>query len=155
MAYRFNWADTQQIVETADERLIERIARFLCLAAEPCGEPADIRVSGGEGAWTLDTPYGAGAASEPRDLAYLLLESLAYGFQETTRTPLAHVGAIDAGQRAALLFEEGVSSVSSSLLYRNGFRPLRGSLRRRRLQRARGWRLPSRIRWAPRCPAYM
>ena len=39
-------------------------------------------------------------------------------------------GAIDAGQRAALLFEEGVSSVSSSLLYRNGFRPLRGSLHR-------------------------
>ena len=113
MAYRFNWADTQQIVETADERLIERIARFLCLAAEPCGEPADIRVSGGEGAWTLDTPYGAGAASEPRDLAYLLLESLAYGFQETTRTPLAHVGAIDAGHGALVLFGSAYAGKSS------------------------------------------
>ena len=39
-------------------------------------------------------------------------------------------GAIDAGQRAALLFAEGESSVASSLFYLNGFRQLEGQLRR-------------------------
>ena len=38
-------------------------------------------------------------------------------------------GWIDAGQRAGLLFEEGVSSVSSALLHRNGIRPGPGQLR--------------------------
>ena len=113
MAYRFAWADTHQIVESADERLIERIARFLALPAEPCEAPADIRVSGGEGAWTLETPYGAGAASEPGELAYLLLESLAYGFQETTQTALAHAGAIDAGGGALVLFGSAYAGKSS------------------------------------------
>ena len=39
-------------------------------------------------------------------------------------------GAVVAGPRAALLFEEGVSSLASSLLHRNGHRPRWGQLRR-------------------------
>ncbi len=113
MAYRFGWADTQQIVESADGDLIGLLARYLGLAAEPCGEPAEIRVSGREGAWTVATPYGAGEASESGDLAYLLLESLAYGFQETTREPLAHAGAIDAGRGALVLFGPAYAGKSS------------------------------------------
>ena len=70
-------------------------------------------MSGGEGASTIETPYGACAASEPGDLAYLLLESLAYGFQETTQTALAYTGAIDAGTGALVLFGSAYTGKSS------------------------------------------
>lgn len=116
MAYRFVWADTQQIVESADERPIEQVARFLALPAEPCEAPAQIRVGGDDGAWTLATPYGRGAASGRGDLAYLLLESLAYGFQETTRAALAHAAAIDAGNGALVLFGAAYAGKSSLAL---------------------------------------